>query len=252
MNIYTALQIGEHHIHHCEDYYFVEQLGSDHLIAAVMDGCTMGTDSYFASTLTGKLLRKIVKQRSYLSLYGRQQEPDSPEDLLRSVLAELFKDLADLKSRLLLNQDELLTTLILLVLNQRTGQGVILTVGDGVIAVNGTITEYDQDNKPDYIGFHLAEDFESWYGKQVQKIFMNECRDVSIATDGIGLFTRINSLENPSIDPVTFLLANTEQSENPDMLELKLKKLEHQFGLKPGDDFAIVRIVHPGPAGKIV
>ena len=31
-----------------------------------MDGCSSGSDSHFASTLIGKLLRKIAKQEAYL------------------------------------------------------------------------------------------------------------------------------------------------------------------------------------------
>lgn len=163
MNIYTALQIGDFHLNHCEDYLFVGELGSDKLVCAVMDGCTMGTDSYLASTVTGKLLRKIVKQRNYLQAYTKSGLQDSLEELLKSILSELFKELGDLKNRLLLNQDELLSTLSLLVVDKRSGEGVVLVIGDGVVAINGNITSFDQDNKPDYLGFHLGRDFESWY-----------------------------------------------------------------------------------------
>jgi len=33
----------------------------------------------------------------------------------------------------------------------------------------GTIIEFDQNNKPDYVGFHLTEDFEEWYVKTTSK-----------------------------------------------------------------------------------
>jgi hypothetical protein len=49
MKIYTTLQIGEHHTNHCEDYLIIEEVGKNKLLCAVMDGCTMGTDSYFAA-----------------------------------------------------------------------------------------------------------------------------------------------------------------------------------------------------------
>lgn len=242
MNIYTALQIGDFHLHHCEDYLFVGELGSDKLVCAVMDGCTMGTDSYLASTVTGKLLRKIVKQRNYLQAYVKADLQDSLEDLLKSIVFELFKELADLKNRLLLNQDELLTTMSLLVVNKRTSEGVVLVIGDGVVAINGNITSFDQDNKPDYLGFHLGRDFEGWYAAQHQKIYINSISDVSIATDGIGLFSRFTTQEIPTINPAEFLLNDCTYAEKADMLELKLKELEHQYGLKPGDDLAIVRL----------
>ena len=65
MRIYQFTKTGDHHVNHCEDYTITETLGTDKILCAVMDGCTMGTDSYFASTLTGKLLRKIAIERRF-------------------------------------------------------------------------------------------------------------------------------------------------------------------------------------------
>ena len=53
-------QIGEFHINHNEDFLVSCEIGNDKMMIAVMDGCTMGTESYFASTLIGKLLRVKV------------------------------------------------------------------------------------------------------------------------------------------------------------------------------------------------
>ena len=61
-------QIGEFHINHNEDFLVTHEIGKDKLMIAVMDGCTMGTESHFASTLIGKLLRQISKEIHYLSL----------------------------------------------------------------------------------------------------------------------------------------------------------------------------------------
>jgi hypothetical protein len=65
MNICTTLKIGSHHTNHCEDYLLTAEIGKNKMLCAVMDGCSMGTDSYFAATLTGKLLRKICREISY-------------------------------------------------------------------------------------------------------------------------------------------------------------------------------------------
>lgn len=70
MTIYSALQIGAYHTNHCEDYLFVGSIGHDRLLCAVLDGCTMGIDSYFASTLAGKLLRKIAKEKEYAAFFN--------------------------------------------------------------------------------------------------------------------------------------------------------------------------------------
>ncbi|MCG2613851.1 hypothetical protein LZZ85_06145 [Terrimonas sp. NA20] len=66
MQISSCLQIGEYHTDHCEDYVYRGQIRDGLTVCAVMDGCTMGEDSYLISTITGKLLRKIVMEKSYL------------------------------------------------------------------------------------------------------------------------------------------------------------------------------------------
>ena len=71
MPVFYATQIGEYHLNHCEDYLFSHKIGDRKFIAAVMDGCTMGVDSYFISTLTGKLLRKIGRQHDYFEYYKK-------------------------------------------------------------------------------------------------------------------------------------------------------------------------------------
>lgn len=243
MNTYTALQIGDYHTNYCEDYLFTGTIGSDKLLCAVMDGCTNGTDCYFISTLVGKLLRKIAKEKSYQELYAPGQNEDI-EDSMKSVLKDLFSELKQLKNQLMLEPNELLTTLILLLYDQKSDKGLVIVIGDGLVSINGQATEFDQENKPDYIGFHLAKDFETWYQQQEQKIRFRELKDASIATDGIFMFSEVIKTEgNGNIDPVDFLLNNREQEENPEMLSLKLKTLERQFGLKPTDDLALIRII---------
>lgn len=242
MTIYSALQIGEYHTNHCEDYYFIGNIGSDKTLCAVMDGCTMGTDSYFIATLAGKLLRKITLERDYQAFYKTELVTDINQ-YLKSIVKDLFRELNITANQLMLDKRELLTTLILLLVDRKADEGIILAVGDGLVSVNRQITVFDHDNKSDYIGFHLTEDFEAWYDKQPQKLLFNKIEDVSIATDGISLFARIRNNDEEAIDPVSFLLSDTTLSDKEDMLQLKLKALEHQFGLKPGDDIAIVRLI---------
>jgi hypothetical protein len=244
MKIYTALQIGEYHLNHCEDYLFVGEIGNDKLLCAVMDGCTMATDSYFASTLVGKLLRKIAKEKGYKELYEKDASTIDIDDYLKAIVSHLFNELIVAKNQLQLERNELLTTLIILLFDKKLNEGIVLAIGDGLININGIITEFDQDNKPDYIGFHLSEDFDSWYKNQTQKIRFNQLKDVSIATDGILTFTKTALPKSAEIiDPIIFLMIDKTNTANEEMLQLKLKKLEHEFGLQPTDDLAIIRLI---------
>ena len=243
MKIYSALQIGDYHINHCEDYLFIGDIGSDKILCAVMDGCTMGTDSYFVSTLVGKLLRKIAKETGYKELYNVATNIDI-EGCLKSILKELFKELMLTKNQLMLDQKELLTTLIIMVVDKKMNKGVVLVVGDGLVSINGRTTEFDQDNKPDYLGFHLNEDFETWFGYQKQKISISDIEDISISTDGIFMFRPVKKVDTAEpINAIDFLLLDKTYEENEEMLTLKLKQLEHKYGLKPADDFAMIRLI---------
>lgn len=244
MKIYTALQIGDYHINHCEDYLFCGEIGNNKLLCAVMDGCTMAIDSYFVSTLVGKLLRKIAKEKGYKEMY----EPDSSltdiDNYLKSILKDLFAELKITKNQLMLDTKETLTTLIILLIDTKVNEGIVLVIGDGLVSINGNITEFDQDNKPDYLGFHLSEDFETWYEKQIQKIRFNKIQDICIATDGIFMFSEVvKKSSSDIINPIDLLVLDKENAENEEMLNVKIKKLEHKFGLKPTDDLAMIRLI---------
>ncbi|MFT3823058.1 MAG: protein phosphatase 2C domain-containing protein [Chitinophagaceae bacterium] len=243
MNIYTALQIGDYHLNYCEDYLFTGNIGKDKMLCAVMDGCTMGTDSYFAATMVGKLLRKIVKEKDYKEFYGVEFSDQTIDEYLKSILSELFRELIMVKGQLALERNELLTTLIILLVDKSRDEGTVLVVGDGMVCIDGVITEFEQDNKPDYLGFHLGEDFEEWYSQQHQKKHFRHFADISIATDGISSFKSISGKPSTIEHPAEYLVCDSQFSQGDDMLYRKLKTLEHTSGLKPTDDLAIVRIV---------
>ncbi|HEY8957404.1 protein phosphatase 2C domain-containing protein [Chitinophaga sp.] len=244
MEIYTTLQIGAYHVNHCEDYLFFDHIDNNKIVCAVMDGCTMGKDSYLISSLIGKLLRKVCKSLGYKSFYAPEYLEISLEAYLRMILKELVSEIKFLKNQIQLERSELLTTLIILLIDTHQDQGVVLAIGDGVINVNGKIISFDQDNKPDYLGYHLSENFDYWYESQQQKIFIPELGDISIATDGIESFTRIAAPENSeAIDPVDFLLNDPVGRGNEEMLNMKLKLIEHKFGLSPTDDLAVIRVI---------
>lgn len=243
MKIYSALQIGHYHTNYCEDYLFIGSIGKDKLVCAVMDGCSTALDSYFIATMTGKLLRKITTEIGYQELYEQGLYSDT-NYCLKSILKELFKELKFVKNQLMLDPKELLTTMILMVVDKKQKQGTVLTIGDGLISINGEVTEFDHDNTPDYIGFHLNEDFEAWFSQQKQIISFDTINDISIATDGILSFTQVKKTAiTETADTLTFLLKDSVNKENEEMIGLKLKKLEHQYGLLPTDDFAMIRLI---------
>ncbi|GAA5098587.1 protein phosphatase 2C domain-containing protein [Chryseobacterium ginsengisoli] len=242
MDIHTALQIGDYHINHCEDFLVTKKIGSDKILCAVMDGCSTAMESHFASTMIGKILRKISVEKSYQELYETNNSSNIEKDL-KSVLKDLFREMISIKNQLMLDEKELLTTLILLLYNKKENEGIVLCIGDGLICINGKITEFERDNKPDYLAYHLKEDFENWYENQTQKVFFSHLEDISIATDGISTFSPVKKTgHDEKINPIDYLLLDKTSINSEEMLSIKLKKLEHYYGMKPTDDLAIIRI----------
>lgn len=246
MKFYPLLAIGEYHLNHCEDYFVIEKLGNNQWLCAVMDGCTMGNDSYFASTLVGKLLKKIARERTYLRFYHGASCHISLTEELSLILQQLFSELKIIKNQLFLETNDLLSTLVLLLLDSETNQGELLAIGDGVVCINGQLTIFEQQNTPDYIAYHLNEPFEEWFARQRQRISIPAIHDISIATDGIETFVSVTgekTTENTEL--LHFLLTDTTFAERSEMLSMKLRTIEKQYAMKPSDDLAIIRVVYP-------
>ena len=244
MNIYTTLHIGEFHTLHCEDFLIIEQLGTNTKLIAVMDGCSMGKESVFASILFGKILRMIAKNKYYQEMYDDKEE--TLEKVLKEITQLLFEEAIHLKNKLGLETEELLSTLILGVVNVKESKAEIIAVGDGLICVDGAITEYEQNDKPDYFGYHLSEDFEEWYNAQEQRLSIPEFQDLSICTDGIFSFKNLTDKENQKSENeiIDFLLISKHGLENEKYFDKRIKSLKDDENHWLTDDLAIVRLIN--------
>lgn len=108
------------------------------------------------------------------------------------------------------------------------------------------ITEYEQDNKPDYLGYHLDENFEDWYEKQNQRLRLSNIEDLSISTDGIFTFKKFDTEEYDEVtesEIVDYLLIDRQEKESENMLLKKMIRIEKKWGLKPSDDLTIIRLM---------
>lgn len=243
MLIYQLTQIGEFHENHCEDYVVAHPIGTDRHLLAVLDGCSMGEESFFASALIGNILKKIAKQNYYLETHRRESKLGLAEQL-PILLQQVFSELSAIKNRLYLNTNQLLTTLVIALLDEETGKAEIGVFGDGLVVSNGEYWEYDQDNRPDYLAYHLAGGFEAWWADQKQLLALSEVKDLSLSTDGILSFRNFEDQEY--LDPLRVieeLLISKTDWQNERMLLKQLKQLQDQTHAKPGDDLGIVRIM---------
>ena len=244
MKIYELSHIGEFHVNHNEDFKVVADLGKQFKLIAVMDGCSSGTDSHLASTLIGKILRKLAKQESYREFAERTQF--TIKEQLEKVSLNLFSELQTINRHLDLERDEILSTAIIGVVDIENIQAEFIIIGDGVIHIDGETIEYENDNKPDYIGYHLKMDKQEWFEKQTQKKSVSTFKDLSISTDGIHTFKNFDGKSYKTIEPneIAQQFFSDRQFENSEnKLKKTLIKLKEEYGLLPSDDLTIIRVM---------
>ena len=99
MKIYSHISSGKYHPVHGEDHLFYEQLTDDIVVAAVMDGCSSGTESHFASASYVKSLRKACKMLPNMKEIFPEMslERMTEEDIGVYLLKQLFEDMKKLK-----------------------------------------------------------------------------------------------------------------------------------------------------------
>lgn len=244
MKIYTYSQIGTFHTNHNEDFFIQTELTDEHILIAVSDGCSMGIESYFAATLIGKLLRKISKSIYYQSFI--QSTIHTNNQLLFNILNQLFQQLSFIKNELDLEINELLSTLILSVIDTNNQTAEIITIGDGLVVCNDKLYEYEQNNRPDYLGYHLHKKFDDWFKNQEQLLSLQNIQDISLSTDGIFTFRQFDNQIYSTISEqeiINHLLISTQNSSFETMLKKQVIELEKEFGMKSTDDLTIVRIL---------
>lgn len=242
MRIYNTLNIGEFHTNYCEDFFIEKQIGTNEKLIAVLDGCTMGTESVFASILFGKILRNIAKKKFYEEFVT--DKSFELKDKLKEVVKTLIDETKRLKNQLGLETNELLSTLIIGVIDTKESKAEFLTVGDGLICWDGKLIEYEQDDKPDYLGYHLADDFENWYTNHEQKLTVSSFKDLSICTDGIFTFRNFEdkSKQKSENEIIDYLLIDNEGAEFDNFLHRKMQTLKDKWNHLVTDDLAIIRI----------
>ncbi|MEM9832662.1 MAG: protein phosphatase 2C domain-containing protein [Bacteroidota bacterium] len=242
MRTYTVLTIGEFHTNYCEDFLVVEQIGSSEILVAVLDGCTMGKESFFASALFGKILRNTARKKFYEEFI--EVCSTSLKSTLRNTVKALIDETISIKNQLGLETGELLSTLIIGIIDTKKSKAEILIVGDGLICKDGELIEYEQNNKPDYLGYHLSVDFDRWYDSLDQKLTVNSFSDLSICTDGIFTFKNLidKSRQKPEDEIIEYLLVDDDGAEFDNFLDRKIRALKDKWDHLVTDDLAIIRI----------
>ncbi len=241
MLIHTLLKRGTIHKDFCEDFLLDFHLNKQYYLGAIFDGCSTGKDSHFASTLWSKIFIKSCENTDFNS---------GIEELHKSILYKSIIKLNEIKKLLSLNTNELLSTIIFMLIDKIENKARIIVIGDGFLNINGKKYDVDQSNTPDYLSYHISkllnyDDFDKWYTKFENKFDIPEIENLSIASDGILKFKRYgseNEINDKDFSEISFLVDDNYLINNKAMLSRKFNILKNKKKSETFDDLAIIRI----------
>ncbi|WP_136481761.1 protein phosphatase 2C domain-containing protein [Cognatitamlana onchidii] len=246
MQILSIHKRSIYHPHFSEDFFYSYQLTDHILVCAVMDGCSSAKDSHFSSALFSKSIHKSCRMLPQMKEIVEDFDLATMElnEIGNFILKQLFDDLKKTKRLFFLSTEELLSTLSLLIYNHDTLKACIKISGDGLFAINGRITSIDQNNVPNFLGYHLAKNFEDVKLSAIATYNFENANDVCIATDGIDKLRK--DLKNPEeINETRYAFLVEKPSKKSDLFfEKQYKKLALK-GFTLYDDLSIMRIINP-------
>jgi hypothetical protein len=91
MKIHSFIKKGTAHPNFYEDFLLTFEITSKYSLFAVMEGCSSGKESHFASAFFGKIFKKIALKKSFEFL--RKKDIDIQiNDLSIQILKEFWKN----------------------------------------------------------------------------------------------------------------------------------------------------------------
>ena len=246
MKIFWLNKTGDFHDTHTEDHIHVQKIGNTWVIGAVMDGCSSGKETYFASTLYGKIIRKSCNMMSQVNSIKPEYNLDKLDgpSIGKFLLNKIFDDLGKVHKLLATDLLEMLSTLILLVYHPGSKSVWINISGDGFIVHDKQVLEIDQNNVPDYMAYHLDIPFNQWLESYSRSYTFSNQTDFAISTDGISKFFSPTGRRQKAIDPVHYFLIDDTLKDTDNLLEEKFRILKEEYGLIPYDDLGMIRIIN--------
>jgi hypothetical protein len=245
MKIHSSVFRGYEHKHFCQDALAMRE--TEHfLFAAIFDGCSGGKDSHFAANLFAKIFNDCL---SYPLMFNAVEK--TPKDNAQTLVYMIGRKIVEVKNLLHLEIAELLSTMVLCVVNKNTKECCICAFGDGFFSVNGagTViknTKFTDENMPDYIAYNLAAftdiySFTKWFSENSTCYEFSNASDITISSDGINTFTNYKDTTE-IVDPINYLVQDEALINTLNMFERKLNLLYTKKYMVHKDDLSIVRI----------
>lgn len=244
---------GSDHKHFCQDALATIET-EQFVYMAVFDGCSDGKDSHFASALFSKVFTDVIGTlTAALDEAGNSLEKNS-----KFIIFQIARKLNEVRHVLHLNQNEMLSTMVMATINKETREGLVCVFGDGFFSVNGQHTviqntrflnQNEGENKPDYMAYDIHKiqrfaDFEEWFSSKSEVYKFENINDITIASDGIGTF-RSSEKDVELNDVYDFFAVDKVMVNNKIMLFKKYNILTNRNlqNLMNTDDVSIVRLM---------
>ena len=252
MKIISQLGVrrGEDHETFCEDFA-VEFENEKYHYGAILDGCSSGVDSHFASSLFGKIFNQLFRD----TVGEGKQLFETPIKEATFIMIEFYQKLKNIKESLGLSLSELHSTIIFSVYDKELQELFVYNFGDGVIAVGGNVIElentaYDNPNAPHYfvndtLGKNLNErEFSLWLHMHYGQRSFQDVSNFMIASDGLTTF-KLRSGMSPEKEKVfEFFLNNNwlagkidKKGKKVPVISRKINILFDGVGQKNGNPF---------------
>lgn len=234
MRISTLKKRSIYHPNHNEDELFIDENLGGKCVLAVMDGCGTAVESHWSAGLVKKILKKEVNRLK------RENGGLSSAEIGRILFKVVFHGFKQIRDLLELDEIELFSTLLLAVIDPRTGSLALFLSGDGLYSVDGEHFQIESNNAPNFFTYHLDEPFDSFFSDHVVKVHRKIQKRFLLATDGIN---KINDLdESHNLDTIRKqgILKIMDSSIEPNGLSIIYNELRRDHGLYPFDDLAVI------------
>lgn len=208
----------------CEDSYFVTEK-EDVIYGGVFDGCSTGIKSHWAS------------QTMAYAFQGSGYFPVS-----RHALTNVYFFLNMIKASLSLTEFNFLSTCILFMYDKKSKQLCVRVFGDGCYFVNDVEYYIEQNNKPDYMGYHVFDSYHKFLefvDKYPVKVYEN-VDNFKICSDGVKSITRSQFEQSEAPDPMALLYAPPTSANYLQRMWNILKRNKYTIT----DDLTIISYVH--------
>lgn len=185
------------HPNHCEDSYFIHE-DDEVIVGAVLDGCSTGIESHFASQFVKYALESGIRHCS-----KKKFNFTNDEQMLDSLVLDCHKCLDVAKYLLGLTEMNFLSTMVVFVYSKGESRLTVKFWGDGSIFVtdkNDLTVRFDNDegNAPQYLAYYTPNKPETYdyFSSRITKTFL-DVKSFSICTDGIDSLV---NLKNPHVN----------------------------------------------------